>query len=577
MDKKSLEQHTPMMRQYLQIKSDHPDVLLFYRMGDFYEMFFDDAIRGAQLLGLTLTHRGRSAGERIPMAGVPYHAVDAYLAKLIKRGESVALCEQIGDPTHGKGPMERKVTRVITPGTVSDEALLEERQASILLAVYESGGSFGIAYLDFSGGYFHASSCKHLAALDAEVERLAPAEIIVPEHSAVHTHLQSYPALRLRPEPTTHYLQAQKHLKQHFKTLHYPDWPEADIQNAVLAASYLFAYVQETQQNHVPHLREIQFDLPGDSVFLDAATRRHLEIKQNLQGKNEYTLHAVLDKTATSMGGRLLGRWLNRPLRNHVILQQRQEAIQAFITTCNYDTLHQTLQQIGDVERILTRIALHSARPRDLLHLRRSLDVLPELHQQLASFKEPALQNLSTHIHPFPDVHDLLHRAIIAEPPLLLRDGGVIASGYDAALDELRTLSQHADDYLLKLEARERQQTGLSTLKVAYNRVHGYYIEVSKAQAAKVPPAYMRRQTLKNAERYITPELKAFEDKILSAHSRALAREKYLYDELLTQLETHLHKLQHCAHALAELDVYTNLAERAVHLNLHPPPIYRQS
>lgn len=568
----SASSHTPMMQQYLKIKAEHPHELLFYRMGDFYELFFGDAKKAAELLDITLTARGKSAGEPIPMAGVPFHAVEGYLAKLVRMGQSVAICEQIGDPETSKGPVERKVVRIVTPGTVSDEALLDERRDNLLVALNRRDTLYGFALLDIGSGRFQVFEVRGMDAVLAELQRLAPAELLV-EDSIDHPDILARNGVRRRPpwefEPET----ALRLLTQQFNTHDLQGFGCAHLAVAIPAAGCLLQYARETQRTALPHIRSISHERREDSVILDAATRRNLELDTNLNGGAEHTLLSVLDKTKTAMGGRLLRRWLNRPLCNRDLLEQRQQAIQALLCDYHFETLRSALQPIGDVERILARVALRSARPRDLARLQSSLASLPALQNSCAAVEAPLIAKLALQASEFPELAALLERAIIENPPMVIRDGGVIAEGFDAELDELRNLSSNAGNYLVDLETRERERTGISTLKVGYNRVHGYYIEISQGQSARAPADYIRRQTLKNAERYITPELKTFEDKALSAKSRALAREKALYDDLLERINEDLLALQDSAAAIAELDVLATLAERADTLNLCRPEL----
>ncbi|MGD9108794.1 MAG: DNA mismatch repair protein MutS [Gammaproteobacteria bacterium] len=565
----NMKQHTPMMRQYLQIKSQHKDMLVFYRMGDFYELFYDDAKKAAKLLNITLTKRGHSAGQPIAMAGVPFHAAESYLAKLVKLGESVAICEQIGDPATSKGPVERQVTRVITPGTVSDEALLQQHQDNLLAAIHSHNDKFGIAILDMASGRFKIAEIAGQNALLSELERINPAELLISETFAQPNLLQQFSGLRIRPPWDFEYETAIRLLTQQFKTQDLTGFGVDDFPIAITAAGCLLQYAKETQRTALHHVQSLQVERHDEAVILDATTRRNLELVINLQGENENTLASIFDQCATTMGSRLLRRWLNRPLRDHAILLNRQQAIQDLIGS----SLHNLMNNIGDIERISARIALKSARPRDLIALRETFALLPDIQMQLKKYNAPLLQKLSQEIKEFPELHELLQRAIIDNPPVVIRDGGVIAEGYDKELDELRSLSKNASDYLINLEARERERTGIATLKVGFNRVHGYYIEISRVQAKSAPTEYTRRQTLKNAERFITPELKEFEDKVLSSRAKALAREKMLYEELLEKLIAHLPALQTCAQALAELDVLNNLAERAVTLNLTAPKL----
>lgn len=569
----ALEQHTPMMQQYLRIKAEHPKELVFYRMGDFYELFFDDAKKASQLLDVTLTARGKSGGNPIPMAGVPYHAAEGYLARLIKLGQSVAICEQIGDPATSKGPVERKVVRIVTPGTVSDEALLEDRRDNLLVALAANSEQYGIAALDIGSGRFVCLEVTGMAAMLSEIERLNPSELLIDESLENLDLLEKRPGARRLPPWNFDLDSARQALIRQFATADLAGFGCEHLVCGLQAAGALLQYAKETQRTALPHIRRLSTETTDTAVALDAASRRNLELDKNLAGGTDNTLLAVLDNTRTAMGSRLLGRWLNRPLRDLNVLQQRQESIAELQQDFQYETLAEQLRHIGDMERILGRVALYSARPRDLTRLRDSLDVLPEIQTLLQGAATTRLTALRTQGHPFPQLTELLHRAIIEAPPVVIRDGGVIATGYDKELDELRGISSNAGDYLIAMEQREKERTGIATLKVGYNRVHGYYIEISRGQSEKAPADYIRRQTLKNAERFITPELKEFEDKALSAKSRALAREKALYDSLLEQLNQHLAALQDCAAAIAELDVLVNLAERATVLNYCRPQL----
>ena len=559
-----------MMVQYLGIKADHPRDMVFYRMGDFYELFYDDAKKAAELLDITLTARGKSAGEPIPMCGVPYHAAEGYLAKLVKAGVSVAIAEQIGDPATSKGPVERKVVRVVTPGTLSDEALLDDRVDNLLLALSQQGEDYGIAYLDLSTGRFRVLQVSGEEALTGELQRLDPAETLYCE-TIGHTAVTSRTGARAQPVWEFDGDSARRALNTQFQTHDLKGFGCDELELAIGAAGCLLQYVKDTQRGNLPHIRSMSHESRSASVILDAATRRNLEIDINLTGGDTNTLFSVLDKGVTAMGSRLLRRWLHRPLTDVVTLQARQQAIGALCNNYYYETAREALKPIGDMERILTRVALRSARPRDLTRLLSSLAALPQLRSELAHCDAQRLQSLSEQAGDYPEMVDLLLRAIVENPPVVIRDGGVIAPGYDEELDQLREISTGAGNYLLEIEQREREATGISTLKVGYNRVHGYYIEIGRAQPDKAPAEYIRRQTLKNAERFITPELKEFEDKALSSKSRALAREKALYEELLEQLNEQLGQLQDTAAAVSEIDVLACLAERADNLSLCRP------
>ncbi|SHG63754.1 DNA mismatch repair protein MutS [Marisediminitalea aggregata] len=567
-----MESHTPMMRQYLAIKAQHPNILLFYRMGDFYELFFDDAKRAAELLDISLTARGKSGGEPIPMAGVPYHAVESYLARLVKMGESVAICEQVGDPATSKGPVERQVQRIVTPGTVTDEALLEERRDNVLAAVYGHKDSFGLAWLDITSGRFLVTELQGEDQLSAELQRLHPAELLYPEGFAWFELISHIKGIRRRPEWEFDQQTASQQLNAQFGTQDLSGFGVGNITLALGAAGCVLQYVKDTQRTALPHIRAITLEQQSTRVQLDAATRRNLELTRNLSGGVEHTLFAVLDKTATAMGSRLLQRYLHAPITDREELSARQQAIGALLEG-DYPQLQAQLKQIGDIERIMARLALRSARPRDFSRLKLALNALPELQASLAPYSASLLASLATTISTYPELATLLDRAIIDNPPVVIRDGGVIAPGYNADLDELRDLSQGATDYLHQLEQREREATGIATLKVGYNKVHGFFIEVSRANSGAVPAHYIRRQTLKNNERYITPELKEHEDKVLTSQSRALALEKQLYEALFDHITPHLDKLIDSAQSLAKLDVLVTLAERAETLEYHAPKL----
>ncbi len=562
-----------MMRQYLGIKSDYPDMLVFYRMGDFYELFYDDAKRAASLLDITLTARGKSGGNAIPMCGVPYHAVEGYLAKLVKKGESVAICEQIGDPATSKGPVERKVTRVVTPGTLTDDALLSANRDNIVAAVFASDGGYGIAWLDLSAGRFRLTEVPDQESMLAEIERLRPAELIADEDHSMAELFND--RIRITRRPPWHFEldSSTRLLCNQFGTRDLSGFGCEGFPRGIAAAGALLQYVNDTQKASLPHLQSIKAELRDEAVIMDGPTRRNLELEESLSGLHEHTLAGVMDHCQTAMGSRLLRRWIQRPLRNPTLLKSRYQALDALIASATVVGLQETLNGIGDVERILSRVALRSARPRDLRQLGETLSRLPELQKQIGRIDAPLLDELAEQIGEHRPQQHLLEKAIIDSPPMLIRDGGVIAPGYDNDLDDLRSIAENADQYLVDLELRERERTGIATLKLGYNRVHGYYIEISRLQADKAPVEYVRRQTLKAAERYITPELKEFEDKVLGARERSLSREKHLYEELLDKLHLVLGELQLSAAGLAELDVLVCFAERAQTLNLAKPEI----
>lgn len=567
------------MRQYHAIKSQHPDHLLFYRMGDFYELFYDDAKKATALLDITLTSRGSSAGQPIPMCGVPYHSVDPYLAKLVKSGESIAICEQTGDPETSKGPVERQVVRILTPGTVTDESLLDAHRDNLILAIdidtHSDKGPqiYGLACLDLTSGRFEIQEITGEDALISEIHKLDPAELILNEEKSYPPSLPVPVGKRYRSPWEFDYDNAVRELTQQFQT---SDLKAFDCESeplAIGAAGCLLSYIKETQRTALPHIRALKTLRRTDSVLIDAASRRNLEIDTNLAGGRENTLFSIMDKAATPMGSRLLNRWLKGPIRSLSILTERQVAVEFLTTNHHYEPVQQHLKNIGDVERILARVALKTAKPRDLARLRDSLAVLPELNHSIKNYDAALIGSLACRISEYAEITDLLSKAIIENPPVTIREGGVIAEGFNPQLDELKGISRNAADYLLDMEIREKEQTGLSTLKVGYNRVHGYYIEISRQQSEKAPVNYIRRQTLKNVERFITPELKAFEDKALSSKSRALAKEKQLYEEVLDYLQQYIAPLQDTASALAELDVLCNFAERALTFNFNRPSL----
>ena len=565
--------HTPMMQQYLRIKAQHDDKLLFYRMGDFYELFYEDAEKAARLLDITLTHRGSSAGEPIKMAGVPFHAADQYLTRLVKLGESIAICEQVGDPATSKGPVERQVVRIITPGTLTDAGLLEERGNSVVLTLALHRGIIGLAWLNLAAGDMRVleTSADNLAS---ELERLQPSEILLPESLDLPVVLNdSTPPKRL-PDWQFDYEHALQLLTRQFGTHDLSAFGCEELHAAIMAAGALFEYVRLTQQTAaddsadqtLDHLQTLQVEHPETYLRMDAATRRNLEITLTLRGEAAPTLSSLLDTCSTSMGSRLLRHWLHHPLRNRITLQQRLDTVAGLIDT-KPGVLHADLQaqlkHIADIERITSRIALRTARPRDLSGLRDSLTALPEITRLIAASTAAAVQRFIPAMEADTALTQLLIHALQPVPGIVIREGGVIADGYDAELDELRALQKNCGEFLLQLEERERERTGIPTLKVEYNRVHGFYIEVTRTHGEKIPPDYHRKQTLKNAERYSIPELQAFEHKTLTAREQALIREKLLYEQLLEQLIHFISPLQTIARSIAELDVLCAFAERA--------------
>src|SRR2546421_8544905 len=573
MNEVASSQHPPMMQQYLRIKSQYPDILLFYRMGDFYELFFDDARRAAALLDITLTARGQSAGQPIPMAGVPFHSVESYLARLVRKGESVAICEQLGDPAKSKGPLERQIVRIITPGAVTDEALVDERQETLAAAAARDGERFGLAWLDLAAGRFTVLQSAGRNALAAELERLKPAELLVSEGARGEELARTGTALRTRPPWHFELASASRLLTDQLGTLDLKGFGVDDLPLAICAAGALLQYVRDTQKSALPHIRSLHVEERTDTLILDAATRRNLELDASLAGNSAATLFALIDACVTAMGSRQLRRWLNRPLTDQAVLRARYQALGALIDRRRFEEVREQLHGIGDVERILARVALRSARPRDLTQLRASLGTLPALRCGLAAIDSPLVLQLRDRIHEHRDVVELLSAAIASEPSTFVRDGDVIAAGYDAELDELRRIATHTDEFLLELERRERERTGIAGLKLGYNRVQGFFIDITRKDAERVPKDYIRRQTVKSAERFITQELKGFEDKVLSARDRALAREKELYEATLTQLIDRLGLMQDTAGALAELDALAALAERACSLEWTRPEL----
>ncbi len=574
---KSETAHTPMMQQYLRIKADHPNTLLFYRMGDFYELFYDDAKKASKILDITLTARGQSNGKPIPMAGIPYHAADNYLARLIKRGESVAICEQTSKPGEGKGPVNREVKRIVTPGTVTEEALLDERKDNLLLCIHHFNDVYGLATLNITSGRFNVFEIKHKAQLYAELERLQAVEVLLSEDNPLldelNTTLNNNISLRQQPPWWFDFESANRLLNTQFGTKDLSGFGCEDLNTAVMAAGCLLQYTQDTQRAALPHISGLHVENTDDVIVLDAASRRNLEIEINLSGNTENTLASVIDRTTTSMGSRCLRRWLHSPLRNRDLLRQRHQAIGELLDNQLTPDIQFCLNSIGDIERIMSRLALLSARPRDLETLKNSLAVLPELQQLLQQNHSPLIQQLSANITTHPQIVELISAAICENPPVLIRDGGFINSGYNRELDELRALSKNANDFLEQLEIREREETGIKTLKVNYNRVHGFYIEISRLQSDNVPAHYTRKQTLKSTERFITEELKQYEDKVLSAKERSLALEKSIYEDLLNQLQNYLQALKTCASGIAELDSICCLTERAQTLDYSCPEL----
>ncbi|WP_180064585.1 DNA mismatch repair protein MutS [Acinetobacter sp. YH12095] len=566
-----LSSHTPMMQQYLRVKMEHPHSLMFYRMGDFYELFFDDAHKAAKLLGITLTHRGKTSGKPIPMAGVPYHAAEGYLARLVKKGETVVICEQIGEVT-GKGPVERGVVRIITPGTLTDDALLNSHQSSNLVSLCLQQNQIGIALLDLSAGIFKVQQMDYLSEqLAIELSRLMPSEIVVDEDIVDPNIIEQVKKqldcpVTKRPNVDFNLNNAQKTLCDQFAVSTLSGFGIDHLPLAKAAAAALIHYAKETQKTALPHIRSIQLEQSSNFIALDPVTRRNLELVEPLF-EHGTSLFQLINDCQTAMGSRLLSRTLMQPLRDTALLDARLDAIQALIQGYHESPVRLVLKEISDIERVLSRVALGSARPRDLVQLRQACAQIPYLRhalQPIVSAQQSALiQNLNEELGDFHGLHQRLMQAIVENPPVLLRDGNVIAEGFDSELDELRKIRDHAGQFLIDLEVKERQESGIPTLKIGYNRVSGYYIELTRAQAEQAPEHYIRRQTLKNAERYITPELKSFEDKVLSSESRALAREKMLFEMLLDELRQDIAQLQMMSSAIAQIDLLANFAHQA--------------
>jgi DNA mismatch repair protein MutS len=569
MSSKPQSTHTPMMQQYLGIKAQHPDELLFYRMGDFYELFYGDAQRAAELLDITLTSRGKSAGEPVAMCGVPFHAADGYLARLVRLGESVAICEQVGDPATSKGPVERRVQRVVTPGTLTDEALQDARRDSVLMGVNHNGSGFGMALLNLAVGELLVAQLEDEHALAAEIARHDPSEILCA--TALPDPMADLGGVRLRDPLEFDTDLGLARLTRHFGTQDLSGFDLASDSPAIGAAAAVLEYAKQSQCQQLAFIDRIGHLRSDDVIVLDAHSRRNLEIDRRIEGAQDHTLYALLNTTQTHMGARLLRRWLNGPSRQVDEVCQRQQAVTQLLSE-PVDELRGLLKQVGDLERVVARLALETATPRDLARLKISLAQFPAIRARVATLAAPRLTRIIAELPDFAEQLTVLQAAVVDTPPVTIREGGVIAPGYSVELDELRNLTDNAAAWLVDLEARERQRTGIATLKVGYNRVHGYYIETSRASGnEEVPAEYVRRQTLKNAERYITPELKAFEDDALTSQARALRLEKRLYQELVSQLAVAADELRSAASAAAELDVLASFAERAEALGFNPP------
>ncbi len=562
------------MQQYLRIKAQHPDSLLFYRMGDFYELFFEDASRAATLLDIVLTSRGQSKGEAIPMAGVPVHSADSYIARLAHMGESIAICEQIGRPQPSGGPVKREVVRLVTPGTLTDEALLESGSDNLVAAVYQKGGRYGLAWMELSSGNFSITECTGMEELQGEMQRLRPAELLVSESVQLPESLADAPTIHERRNWQFSASSARKSLEEQFRVHSLEGFGVEGMDRAIAAAGCLLDYVKDTQRGSLPHVRALRVERPGEALLMDAATRRNLELDRSLSGRDEHTLAGVMDRCATPMGSRMLRRWIHRPLRSQEVLRSRYQALETLREAG--DDWRPAIRKAGDLERVLARLAIGTARPRDLEHLRAALSSAPALRERLAALGSPLLVSLSGRMHTPPEGLELLEKAVARQPAPKIRDGQVIATGYSAELDELREMSSNADAALQELEVQERERSGIPNLRLGYNRVHGYYIELRKSQVDAAPEHFIRRQTLKHSERYITPELKQFEHRVLSARERALELEVRLFEELLDKLSQWLSAWQDLASALAETDVLVNLAARSLELGYARPELTAQ-
>jgi DNA mismatch repair protein MutS len=569
-----LSAHTPVMAQYLRLKAEHADTLLFFRMGDFYELFFDDARKANRLLDITLTTRGQSAGEPVVMAGVPVHSVESYLARLIKLGEAVAVAEQVGDVATAKGPVERKVVRVVTPGTLTDGELLAERRDALLLSIAKDrSAGYGLAWLGLASGRLGLTECSE-RELPAWLARLDAAEILCANREALPPSVHASGAvLTQRPAWQFDAALGARKLAAQLKVASLAGFNAQDLTLAHSAAAALLAFAEHTQSHALAHVQALEVPKSGELIDVPPATQRNLELTLTLRGETEPTLLSLLDTCATGMGSRALRRWLAHPRRDRAEAVARHEAIERLIAQ-GFAPLREALRGVADVERIAARIALRQVRPRELSGLRETLARLPALRHAVPAGSS-LLDEAQAALQPDTSLAVLLH-AIAEEPSVLLRDGGVFAEGHDTELDELRSITRNADEYLVQLEARERERSNIPNLRVQFNKVHGFYIEVTASHVGKVPADYQRRQTMKNAERYITPELKAFEDKALAAEERALAREKLLWEALLDALQAHLSALGALARSLAALDALAALGERASTLNWTRPRLVPQ-
>ena len=565
--------HSPVMQQYLGFKAEYPDMLIFFRMGDFYELFYEDARTAARLLDIALTKRGKSAGAAIPMAGVPHHAADTYLARLIKQGQSVVICEQIGEAVPSKGPVERKITRIVTPGTLTDASLLQDSVPNLLLSVYQADKRYGLAAVELSTGAVWVAEEDDSIALIDIIEQHCPSELLISESSSFRQALERTHCVTCRPDWDFDMTAATQRMKEQYQINDLSGFGFDEIKQGLCAFGSLLQYLNDTQKTLLPHLHPPQIKRSEDTINIDAISRRNLELETNLNPDREHNVFNVINQTVTAMGARMLRRWLQHPIRQQDKLRLRYDAVSALLINHRYRELRESLHPVCDMERIVTRIVLRSAKPRDLIQLKQSLKQLPEIKERINGTDSPRLNALDADISSFDQLLQSLQTALVSEPPVTIRDGGVIASGYDKQLDELRALNDDAGAQLLKLEQQEKKSTGINNLKIGFNRVHGYYIEISRQHCADIPDYYVRGQTLKATERFITPELKSFETRIFSARENSLAREKQLYDLLLNEIATFMNDLQSCASNLAELDTYMSFAACADTLNLNVPTL----
>ncbi|NQY43368.1 MAG: DNA mismatch repair protein MutS [Legionellales bacterium] len=569
--------HTPMMQQYLQVKQQYPNMLLLYRMGDFYEMFFEDAVEGAKLLNITLTHRGKSAGNPIPMAGIPFHALDNYLAKLVKQGLSVAICEQIGSP-NTKGPMKREIARVITPGTVMDESLLDEKTDNLLMGIYQhkKDHGFNIAVLDITTGSFYAKKYQDFSSLADGIAKLKPAEILITKELFDQYHFDNTLQYTFKPYDEFKYHKSYKVLLNHFQITDLHAFGLEDHQSIIIPLGTVLSYAKSTQRNNLPHITNIRFKTKDSTLHMDANTIQNLELLKNIQGGEDNTLFKILDTSSTNMGSRELKRWLLNPLQDSTLINRRLAAVDKIYQTHNMEEFINILKSIGDIQRITSRIAVKSVRPQELLKICTSLENIPKLNHLLKNYDDEILKYLNKQLIPLPEVIERINQAISKDSPNLIRDGNVILEGYNKDLDQLRNLNKDNSAFLLDLENKEKKSTNINSLRVSYNKIQGYFIEIPKGQSGKIPEHYQRTQTLKNVERFTISELKKFEAKMISAQTKSLELEKQLYEEILDFIIGFLPPLKNNANAISKLDVIVTLAERAETLSLVKPQISQE-